>query len=226
MIMGILNLFRKRIKDPELCRLRDLLAVVYASGEMTTKERTTILEIAAKHNISSSKFHQMLEIAPDSVQDIYPTSEEDRYQYLYELIYLMTVNRKHSTRAIDYIRFIAAKMGYSPKDVYEMTEIIDSSPFTPSTKQKITPTKWTIKFERDFNQEEVAAVEQAVVVSSEYGNSIQFTLRSGGMTYIPLDHNSDLSTGEIIDLSKAKLICLEKSGESDIYRVGYQESPW
>ena len=99
--MGILNLFRKRIKDPELCRLRDLLAIVYASGEMTTKERTTILEIAAKHNISSSKFHQMLEIDPDSVQDIYPTSEEDRYQYLYELIYLMTVNRKHSTRAID-----------------------------------------------------------------------------------------------------------------------------
>ena len=106
---GNINLFRKRIKDPELCRLRDLLAIVYASGEMTTKERTTILEIAAKHNISSSKFHQMLEIDPDSVQDIYPTSEEDRYQYLYELIYLMTVNRKHSTRAIDYIRFIAAR---------------------------------------------------------------------------------------------------------------------
>ena len=224
--MGMLNLFKKRLKDPELCRLRDLLAVVYASGEMTTKERTTILEIAAKHNISSSKFHQMLEIAPDSVQDIYPTSEEDRYQYLYELIYLMAVNRKHSTRAIDYIRFVAAKMDYNPKDVYEMTVIIDSSPFTPSTKQKIISTKWTIKFERGGNQEEIAAVEQAVGVSSEYGNSVQFTMKSGGMTYIPLDQNSNLTTGEIIDLSKAKLICLEKSGESDIYRVGYQESPW
>ena len=51
-------------------------------------------------------------------------------------------------------------------------------------------------------------------------------MKSGGMTYIPLDQNSNLTTGEIINLSKAKLICLEKSGESDIYRVGYQESPW
>lgn len=86
--------------------------------------------------------------------------------------------------------------------------------------------KWSVKSVRDFNAEEIDAVSQAVVVSSEYGNSVQFTMKSGGMTYIPLDQNSNLTTGEIIDLSKAKLICLEKSGESDIYRVGYQESPW
>ena len=81
--MGILNLFRRRIKDPELCRLRDLLAIVYASGEMTTKERSTILEITTKHNISNSKFHQMLEMNPDSVQDAYPITQKEKDEYLH-----------------------------------------------------------------------------------------------------------------------------------------------
>ena len=41
----------------------------------------------------------------------------------------------------------------------------------------------------------------------------------GGLTYIPLDQNSNCATGEVIDLTKAKLTTLEKSGEADIYRV-------
>jgi len=79
--------------------------------------------------------------------------------------------------------------------------------------------KWSVKSVRDFNADEINAVSQAVVVSSNFGNSVQFTMKSGGMTYIPLDQNSELGTGEIVDLAKAKLVCLEKSGESDIYRV-------
>ena len=101
--MGILNLFRRRIKDPELCRLRDLLTVAYASGEMTAQERSTILEIAAKHNINSSKFHQMLEIEPDSVLDAYPITPKEKNEYLHELVYLMEVNSKHTMRAVNYV---------------------------------------------------------------------------------------------------------------------------
>lgn len=41
----------------------------------------------------------------------------------------------------------------------------------------------------------------------------------GGLTYIPLDQNSTLGSGELVDLTKAKLVTLGKSGESDIYRV-------
>ena len=39
------------------------------------------------------------------------------------------------------------------------------------------------------------------------------------MTFIALDQNSQLGTGELIDLNKAKLVTLGKSGEADIYRV-------
>ena len=79
--------------------------------------------------------------------------------------------------------------------------------------------KWEVKETRYLTDEEKAVISQAVVVPSQFGSSVQFTMTAGGMTFIPLDQNSQLGTGELIDLSKAKLVTLGKSGEADIYRV-------
>lgn len=79
--------------------------------------------------------------------------------------------------------------------------------------------KWAVKASRVFNEEEIAAVTKAEVVSSDYGNSVCFFMESGGKTFIPLSQDSDLGVGEVVDLKKAKLLTLEKQGESDIYRV-------
>lgn len=79
--------------------------------------------------------------------------------------------------------------------------------------------KWEVKSTREFTEDEIKAVVQAVVVPSQYGNSVQFTMIGGGLTFIPLDQNSTLGIGEIVDLTKARLVTLCKSGENDIYRV-------
>lgn len=79
--------------------------------------------------------------------------------------------------------------------------------------------KWNLKASRAFSPEEVAAVASAVVVASQYGNSVCFTMVNGGQTFIPLSQNSAKSVGDSIDLTSAKLLTLEKSGEADIYRV-------
>lgn len=79
--------------------------------------------------------------------------------------------------------------------------------------------KWQLKSSREFTAEEKAAVDEAVVVPSQYGNSVCFTMVSGGQTFIPLSQTSSKTVGDTIDLSKAKLLTLGKSGEADIYRV-------
>ena len=79
--------------------------------------------------------------------------------------------------------------------------------------------KWNLKSSRAFSPEEVAAVASAVVVASQYGNSVCFTMVGGGQTFIPLSQNSATPVGDSIDLASAKLLTLEKSGESDIFRV-------
>ena len=79
--------------------------------------------------------------------------------------------------------------------------------------------KWAVKNTRDFTSEEINAVKEAVVVTSSYGLSVCFFMKSGGQTYIPLSSTSSKGSGEIIDLNSAKLVTLGKEGESDIYRV-------
>ena len=79
--------------------------------------------------------------------------------------------------------------------------------------------KWSIKSTRAFDAEEINAVKSAVVVPSQYGNSVMFTMVAGGQSYIPLANDSTVGVGEVIDLSKAQLLTLSKDGESDIVRV-------
>ena len=79
--------------------------------------------------------------------------------------------------------------------------------------------KWNLKASRSFEKEEIAAVNEAEVVSSQYGNSVCFHMVGGAQTFIPLSNDSELSVGDTVDLSKAKLLTLEKDGESDILRV-------
>ena len=79
--------------------------------------------------------------------------------------------------------------------------------------------KWSEKNVRAFAPEEVQAVDKAEVVESQYGLSVCFFMSGGGQTYIPLDQNSSLGIGDIVDLTKAQLVTLQRPGEQDIYRV-------
>ena len=80
-------------------------------------------------------------------------------------------------------------------------------------------TKWEIKSERDFTEEEIKMVNSAEVVPSNYGNSVCFNMVGGGMTFIPLSSDSTLTEGQTVDLTKAKLLTLGKEGEADINRI-------
>lgn len=78
---------------------------------------------------------------------------------------------------------------------------------------------WNQTAERNFSAEEINAVASAKVVSSQYGNSVCFIMKSGGQTYIPLSRDSQAGLGDTIDLSKATLVTLSRQGEADITRV-------
>lgn len=79
--------------------------------------------------------------------------------------------------------------------------------------------KWAEKSRRNFSAEEINAVDSNVVVSSNYGLSVCFFMKSGGQTFIPLSNDATVGLGESVDLQKASLITLGKQGESDIIRV-------
>lgn len=79
--------------------------------------------------------------------------------------------------------------------------------------------KWAVVASRGFSTDEIGAVQSAHVVDSQYGNSVCFTMKSGGQTFIPLSTNSSLGIGDNVDLASAKLLTLHRDGDADIYRV-------
>ena len=79
--------------------------------------------------------------------------------------------------------------------------------------------KWSEKSRRNFSAEEQQAVDYAEVVESQFGNSVCFHMVGGGQTFIPLSNTSSLVVGDKVDVSKAQIVTLEKSGESDINRI-------
>jgi hypothetical protein len=79
--------------------------------------------------------------------------------------------------------------------------------------------KWKEKKVESFKAEEIALVDKAEVVESQYGLSVCFFMKAGGQSYIPLDQNSSAAIGDTVDLTKAKVVTLSKQGENDIFRV-------
>lgn len=86
-------------------------------------------------------------------------------------------------------------------------------------KLKPYAVKWKLSNSRNFSEEEIAAVERTEIVASQYGNSVCFFMKGGGMSFIPLSNQSKLGVGESVDMSTAKLLTLSKQGEDDILRV-------
>lgn len=76
--------------------------------------------------------------------------------------------------------------------------------------------KWNEVASRMFSAEEKSAVAEAVIVDSEYGNSVMFTMIGGGKTYIPCDINTQGTVGEKVDLNSAKVVTIEKDGDQKV----------
>ena len=78
---------------------------------------------------------------------------------------------------------------------------------------------WTEKDCRNFTVEEIAEVETAVIVESNFGHSVCFNMKKGGQRFIPVELWSNVRTGDVVDLTKAKIKTLSKRGEADILRI-------
>ena len=75
-------------------------------------------------------------------------------------------------------------------------------------------TRYAVKNTREFNATELAQVVSAKVVQSAYGMSVCFLMKEGGQTYVPVSRDSVCQVGDTVDLTKAKILTLEKDGET------------
>lgn len=111
--------------------------------------------------------------------------------------------------------WVALNTAYKNIDEYYRAQL------QPKASTKHVSTEWMITSSRPFTEDEIMAVSSNRVVKSQYGLSVEFTMKKGGVTYIPLYRGSDDLIGAEIDLHIAEIFTLSKEGEKNIYRIDY-----
>lgn len=84
---------------------------------------------------------------------------------------------------------------------------------------------WKVNEEltRYFTEEDIQNVVSAYVVEGDWGNSVKIkrVLPDGTqkVSFQPLSRESSFILGDKVDLLQCKLICLQKEGHDDIWRL-------
>lgn len=78
---------------------------------------------------------------------------------------------------------------------------------------------WEVSNVSQFTAEEKALIAKAKVVDSQYGLSVCLFMKNGQKGFIPLSNTSNGNEGDVVDLETAKIIQLERVGDTPIYRV-------
>ncbi len=109
--------------------------------------------------------------------------------------------------------WVAVNTAYKNIDDYYKAEL------QPKTISNPTSDLWIITNSRPFTQEEISQVNDTRVVKCQYGLSVEFSMKKGGVTYIPLMGKDNLPVDAKINLKTAKILTLSKDGQKDIYRI-------
>ena len=80
--------------------------------------------------------------------------------------------------------------------------------------------KWEESGRSAFSAEDINEVASATVVASDFGHSVCFMLKSGGMKFMPVSNTSKpTQVGDKVNLETATVVTLSREGDADIQRI-------
>lgn len=99
-------------------RLRALITLASADGELSEKERQYIISIGLANHMMVAEILPLFTSSPQQAQSL--TADSDREQLLFQLVYLMRIDEKIYKTEMKYCAQVAAKLGYSEEAVFEL----------------------------------------------------------------------------------------------------------
>ena len=119
-----------RDKSWDLCFLRDLFVIAFANdGPRFSPITNEIIDIFIEMNkIDPKKKEDALSIAPEEIEDIYPTEYEEKTTYIHRLLYLWKHSGNRSkNESLQYIKEVSKKMNISKEDFVMEYDIVNDS---------------------------------------------------------------------------------------------------
>ena len=106
-----MGLFKSQKDKERLSHVKTLLALAFADGKLEKNEITAIAAFAARENVDVEEVQKMLD-GKDNVTFIPPQTEEDKIQYLHDLVLLMIADGTISEKEYELCKAVADQFGY------------------------------------------------------------------------------------------------------------------
>lgn len=108
-------------------QLKILVNLATVDHNLDEKEVNLIKTIGAANDISDEQIDDMIK-NPSDVGDLSSLTEDQRFEYLYNIVQLMKIDGKVYKSEIVYCQDIAEKLGYKKSAVAEISKRIYSDP--------------------------------------------------------------------------------------------------
>jgi uncharacterized tellurite resistance protein B-like protein len=108
-------------------QLKILIKLATIDNELADKEANLIEKIGKANGVSEDEIYQMIK-NPEPIKSLDTLSEDQRFEYLYNIIQLMKIDGKVYKSEIVFCQQIAERLGYKKKAVSELSKSIYSDP--------------------------------------------------------------------------------------------------
>jgi uncharacterized tellurite resistance protein B-like protein len=121
-VTDIIDLF-KLGKANAKSHMRNLIEIAAADGSLGMEEQRLLEFAAVRNNISKDQLNK-IQANTSSVRFKVPGSKKDRFNQLYDLVHMMSVDKSIHAEELRLCEIFAIKFGYRKEIVREMVELI------------------------------------------------------------------------------------------------------
>ncbi len=127
-----------------LTQLQHLINLALVDHDFSVKEKNMIVSLAKANKIKESDIEEMMDKALKRSDDdeikIPVLTEDEKFEYLYNIVQLMKVDSEVFLSEIKYCEQLAIKLGYNRKVISSLSKRIYSDPSITSDRDKLKRT--------------------------------------------------------------------------------------
>lgn len=112
--MALLDFFKSKSQRAKLSHLKNVIGVMLADGEIKESEVASIATILVREGLTPDDFDRIM-ADPSSVNFVMPRTEEDKIQYLRDMVTLMIIDGDIDQKEMNLCVATAAAYGYRPE---------------------------------------------------------------------------------------------------------------
>lgn len=100
-------------------QLNVLIHLAMVDGQISGEEKKCLENIAGNHGVTADELDRMIKY-PKPIESLGALSDDQKFEYLYSIVYLMNVDDEVDKREIHFCQNMALRLGYYKEVINEL----------------------------------------------------------------------------------------------------------